>query len=70
MVNDALVLKSKAVRDTVKSLHSPIVILPPRSCMSYWIPTVTETVHVVYISLQFPVEVSLHSESTTAGSVK
>lgn len=70
MVSGALVLKSKAIRNTVKSLHSSLVILFPPSCMCYWIPTVIGTVHGVYISLQFPVEVGLRSEVTNAGGVK
>lgn len=68
VVSDALVLTSKAIRNTVKSLHSSIVGLIPPSCMCYWIPTVIEAVHGVCISLQFPVEVSLPSELTTAGA--
>lgn len=63
-------LKLKAIRNTVKSLHSSIVVLFPPSCMCYWIPTVVSTVHGVYISLQCPVEVSLCSEVTNAGGVK
>lgn len=70
MVSDALVLKSKDVRNTVKSLHLSIVILFPPACMCYWIPTVIETVHGMYISLKFPVEVSLCSEVTSAGGIK
>lgn len=70
MVRDAPVRKSVAMRNTVKRLHPPIVSPLPCVHVAGLVPTGISAVHGLYISLQFPVEVSLCSELTDAGAGK
>lgn len=70
VVRDALVRESVAMRNTVKRLHTPIVSPFPRVHVAGLVPTVMSAVHGLYISLQFPLEVSLCSELTDARAGK